>query len=587
MDPSAATVLGVLSLVFWALVVIISIKYLGVVMRADNRGEGGILALMALVTQRGGRSGARRRRSILISFGLAGAALLYADAMITPAISVLSALEGLTARNAGLQPFVLPAAIAVLLGLFFAQRRGSGRLGVAFGPMMLVWFIVLGGLGAFQIAHNPDVLAALSPGHAVRFFADHGFAGFKVLGTVFLVVTGGEALYADLGHFGRRPIQQGWFFVVLPALLLNYFGQGALLLRVPDAVDHVFFAMGPAWFVAPLVALATYATVIASQAVISGAFSLTSQAVQLGYSPRLAILQTSSREIGQVYVPAANRALLVGTLTLLIVFRESGALAGAYGVAVSSTMLLTTLLLYPVTREIWGWGRMTALLAITAFLIPDLLFFGANLTKIGAGGWMPLVVAAVIYSLMAIWESGRAQLSGLLRDAGVPEDVFLADVRETHPTRVPGVAVFLSGSPVGIPRTLLHNYKHNQVLHETVLLVTVVGERVPVVPAAEQLRVYAVGEGLYRAVVRYGFSESPNLPAMLARIDPKLVPMDPMRTSYFLGRETLIVGETSRLRLSTWTRKVFAFLSRNAHDAAKFFHLPPNRVVEVGVQIEF
>jgi KUP system potassium uptake protein len=321
--------------------------------------------------------------------------------------------------------------------------------------------------------------------------------------------------------------------------------------------------------------------------VISGAFSLTSQAVQLGYSPRLAILQTSSREIGQVYVPAANRALLVGTLTLLLVFRESGALAGAYGVAVSSTMLLTTLLLYPVTRELWGWSRPAALLAIGAFLIPDLLFFSANLTRIGRGGWMPLAVAALVYALMVIWEAGRAQLSVQLREAGLPEDVFLSDIRQTHPIRVPGTAVFLTGSATGIPRTLLHNYKHNQVLHQTVLLVTVQGERVPTVALEEQLKVTEVGEGLYRAAVRYGFSQSPDLPAILSRIDPKLFPVDPMRTSYFLGRETLIVGDTSRFRLSTWTRRVFAFMSRNALDAAKFFHLPPNRVVEVGVQIEF
>lgn len=586
LEASPATVLGVLSLVFWALIVIISIKYVGVVMRADNRGEGGILALMALVTNRGSRNG-ERRRSVLIAFGLAGAALLYADAMITPAISVLSALEGLTARNGDLEPFVLPAAMVILLALFLAQRRGSGRLGVAFGPMMLVWFIVIGVLGGIQVVRNPDVLAALSPRHAMAFFAVHGFAGFQVLGTVFLVVTGGEALYADLGHFGRRPIQHGWFVVVLPALLLNYFGQGALLLSTPGAVGHVFFELAPAWFLTPLVILATYATVIASQAVISGAFSLTNQAVQLGYSPRLAILQTSSHEIGQVYVPAANRALLAGTLTLLLVFRESGALAGAYGVAVSSTMFLTTLLLYPVTREIWGWSRPAALLVITGFLIPDLLFFLANLTKIESGGWIPLVVAAVVYALMAVWESGRAELSSLLSEAGVREDAFLHDIRETHPTRVPGVAVFLTGSATGIPRTLLHNYKHNHVLHKTVLLVTVVGERVPTVPASEQIHIHEVGEGLYRSVVRYGFTESPNLPALLARIDPRTVPLDPMQTSYFLGRETLIVTETSRFRPSTWTRQLFAFLSRNARDAAKFFHLPPNRVVEVGVQIEF
>jgi KUP system potassium uptake protein len=582
---SPESVLGVLSLVFWALIIIISIKYLAVVMRADNRGEGGILALMALVTQRGGPE--RGRRSVLIALGLAGAALLYADAMITPAISVLSALEGLTAENNVLQPLVLPGAMAILFVLFAAQRRGSARLGVAFGPLMLLWFAVLSVLGIYQIAQNPGVLTALSPTHAIRFFSDNGFGGFKVLGTVFLVVTGGEALYADLGHFGRRPIQVGWFTVVLPALLLNYFGQGALLLRQPEVVDHVFYFMGPRWFLTPMVLMATYATVIASQAVISGAFSLTSQAVQLGYSPRLAILQTSSREIGQVYVPATNRMLLVGTLALLLIFRESGALAGAYGLAVSSTMLLTTLLLYPVTRELWGWSRPASAVVILAFLIPDVLFFASNMTKIGTGGWMPLVVAASVYGLMTIWERGRGELSGLLREAGVPEDVFISDIRESHPTRVPGISVFLTGNATGIPRTLLHNYKHNQVLHQIVLLVTVQGERVPTVPLAEQLTVKDVGEGLYRAVVRYGFSESPDLPAMLARIDPKYFRVDPMRTSYFLGRETLIMGEGSRFDLRTWTRRIFAFMSRNALDAAKFFHLPPNRVVEIGVQIQF
>lgn len=583
--PTPANVLGVLSLVFWSLVFIISIKYLAVVMRADNRGEGGVLALMALVTQQGPRE--RRRRSVLIYFGLAGAALLYADAMITPAISVLSALEGLTAENEEFAPLVLPGAMAILFALFLAQRRGSGRLGVAFGPLMLLWFTVLGVLGAIQVVTAPDVLRALSPTYALAFFAENGWSAFKVLGTVFLVVTGGEALYADLGHFGRRPIQVGWFGIVLPGLLLNYFGQGVLLLRSPEAAEHLFYHMAPGWFLTPMVVMATYATVVASQAVISGAFSLTSQAVSLGYSPRLAILQTSHREIGQVYVPAANRMLLIGTLLLLFLFRESSALAGAYGVAVSSTMLLTTLLLYPVTREIWGWGRPLAVGVIAAFLIPDVLFFSANLTKLESGGWMPLLVGVTIFGLMIIWERGRAQLSGLLREAGVPEDVFLSDIRETRPTRVPGIAVFLTGNATGIPRTLLHNYKHNQVLHQTVLLVTVQGERVPTVARDEQLKVWEVGEGLYRAIVRYGFTESPDLPAMLARIDPKYFRVDPMRTSYFLGRETLIVGEGPRFLPSTWARTVFAFMSRNALDAAKFFHLPPNRVVEVGVQIQF
>jgi KUP system potassium uptake protein len=571
--------------VFWALVLIISVKYLAVVLRADNQGEGGVLALMALVTQH--RPGDARRRSLLIAFGLAGAALLYADAMITPAISVLSALEGLTAESARLEPLVLPGSIAILLGLFLAQRRGSAGLGSAFGPLMLVWFLVLGALGLAQLLQNPQVLEALSPVHAVDFFAANGFAGFKVLGTVFLVVTGGEALYADLGHFGRGPIRLGWFTLVLPALLLNYFGQGALLLRQPEAIEHVFYFMAPGWFLTPLIMLTTFATVVASQAVISGAFSLTSQAVQLGYCPRLSIVQTSSREIGQVYVPAANRLMLVGTLTLILIFRESGALAGAYGVAVASTMLLTTLLLYPVTRELWHWSPAASFAVVTLFLIPDVLFFTANLTKIPDGGWMPVLVATALYALATLWQRGRAEIQAVLLDAGVPEDEFLRDVRETHPTRVPGIAVFLARNATAIPRTILHNYKHNHVLHETILLLTVQAERVPVVPIEEKLEACVLGEGISRAIIHYGFRETPDVPALLAHIDPAIFKLDPMRTSYFLGRETLIVAEGGRFRPSIWARHAFAFMARNALDAAKFFHLPPNRVVEVGLQVQF
>lgn len=581
---SPENVMGALSLVFWALVVIISVKYLVVVLRADNDGEGGILALMALVTRNGSDESSPRPSWVIC--GLVGAALLFGDAMITPAISVMSALEGFTAENPALQPVVLPGSILILVGLFAAQRHGTERLGGAFGPMMLVWFAVLGVLGALQIAQGPAILAAVSPHHAVMFFAENGLGGLGVLGSVFLVVTGGEALYADLGHFGRRPIQWGWFGLVLPALLLNYFGQGSLLLREPDAVEHLFYRMAPDWFLTPLVIFATYATVIASQAVITGICSLASQAVQLGYSPRLAILQTSSQRIGQIYVPSMNRVLLVGTLLLLVSFRSSGALASAYGIAVASTMLLTTVLVFPVVRERWGWSRIASVAMIGAFLVPDVSFFVANLTKLDSGGWVPIAIAAVVYGLMAIWQSGRSELGGMLHEIGMPDDVFLAEIRTAAPLRVTGTAVYLTARRTGIPRALLHGYGAVHVLHESVLIVRVEAARIPVVPEAERVRVEPVGEGILRAHVRYGFSEAADLPAILARIDPTVFRLDPLTTTYFLARENLVVTEDSRNPLRLWSRRIFAFLSRNALDAARFFRLPPNRVIEIGVQIQ-
>jgi KUP system potassium uptake protein len=452
--------------------------------------------------------------------------------------------------------------------------------------MMLVWFAVLGTLGALQIAQGPAILAAVSPHHAVMFFAENGLGGLGVLGSVFLVVTGGEALYADLGHFGRRPIQWGWFGLVLPALLLNYFGQGSLLLREPDSVEHLFYRMAPDWFLTPLVIFATYATVIASQAVITGICSLASQAVQLGYSPRLAILQTSSQRIGQIYVPSMNRVLLLGTLLLLVAFRSSGALASAYGIAVASTMLLTTVLVFPVVRERWGWSRIASVATIGAFLVPDVSFFVANLTKLDSGGWVPIAIAAVVYGLMAIWQSGRSELGGMLHEIGMPDDVFLAEIRTAAPLRVAGTAVYLTARRTGIPRALLHGYGAVHVLHESVLIVRVEAARIPVVPEAERVRVETVGEGILRAHVRYGFSEAADLPAILAGIDPTVFRLDPLTTTYFLARENLVVTEDSRNPLRLWSRRIFAFLSRNALDAARFFRLPPNRVIEIGIQIQ-
>jgi len=584
LSPDAVAVRGVVSLVFWALLGVISFKYVTVVLRADNHGEGGILALMALATGEGQEGS---RRSLWITLGLAGAALLCADALITPAISVLSALEGLESGNAALGPLVLPGAVAVLLGLFLLQPRGSGALGRAFGPLMAIWFVTIGALGAIQVVESPDILGALWPGHAVTLFAREGLAAFQVLGTVFLVVTGGEALYADLGHFGRRPIRLGWFAVVLPALVLCYLGQAAVLLREgPAAVDDLFYRLAPDGLVLPLVAMATWATVIASQAVITGAFSLLSQGVKLGVVPPLTVLRTSPESEGQVYVPLANVLLLAGTLTLLLVFRRSEALAGAYGLAVSGTMLLTTLLLQPVLRQVFGWRRVGTLLLLGAFLVPDTLFFGANLTKLDSGAWIPLAVAGVLLVLMLVWHLGRAELGRRLRGASMAEDAFLEQFAKTPLPRVPGTAVYLTSDGDAIPRTLLQNAGHNHVLHETVLLVTVSTAHVPSVRADRRLQVREIGQGLHRVRVRYGFRDQPDLPATLARIDPARVRIDPMQTSFFLGRQTVRVRESGTGWWRRWAGRLFAFLRRNALDPARYFQLPPNRVVEVGIQVE-
>ncbi len=580
-EPTPANVLGVLSLVFWSLVAVISVKYLAFVLRADNRGQGGILALVALAVPRGGTASGRARWLALL--GLFGASLLYGDGMITPAISVLSAVEGLEVAAPGLARVVIPATVAILVGLFSLQARGSGRVGALFGPVMIVWFTVLAALGVAGILHDPTVFAALGPWHAARFFAENGGHGFVVLAAVFLVVTGGEALYADVGHFGRRPIRIAWFAAVLPGLLLNYFGQGALLLEDAGAAANPFYRLAPGWAVLPLVGLATAATVIASQAVISGAFSLTHQAIQLGYSPRLPVSHTSASESGQVYVGPANWVLMSAACALVVGFGESAGLAAAYGMAVSTDMVITTALLCVVAARRWGWGRSAWLLG-AALLPMDLAFFGANLLKIDDGGWVSLLVGAAAFTLMSTWKAGRRVLEARLEETSLPLELFLPDLETSKLPRVPGTAVFLTGNPEGTPLALLHNVKHNQVVHEQTVFLTLVTEEVPTVARPERVALRALPQGFFRVVARYGFMEIPNVPALLASIRSESFPIDLERTSYFLGREKLIPSGHSGM--AHWRERLFALLAQNAQGATPYFRIPPNQVVELGAQVE-
>ncbi|HET9983852.1 MAG TPA: potassium transporter Kup [Longimicrobiales bacterium] len=578
-------VLGVLSLIFWALVLIITVKYLLIVMRADNRGEGGILALMALLGPRRHTVRGRGGHLFLMALGLFGAALLYGDGMITPAITVLSAVEGLNIATPFFQPYVIPITIAILVLLFVVQRRGTAGIGAVFGPVMTVWFVVIALLGVAAIMRAPGVLAGINPYYAVEFFVRNRLAGFLVLGDVFLVVTGGEALYADMGHFGRRPIRLAWFGMVLPALLINYFGQGALLMRAPDAAENPFFRLAPTWALLPLVGLATAAAIIASQAVISGAFSLTRQAVQLGYSPRVEVDHTSEREIGQIYIPGINWVLMVACIGLVLGFGSSTNLAAAYGVAVTTTMVITTILLFVVERELWRWKGVVAGLLTTFFLFMDLSFFGANIIKVSDGGWFPLAVAAVVFTLMATWKRGRSLLAESFGMRSLPLDIFLHDIAERHPVRVPGLAVFMTRNADGVPPVMLHHLKHNKVLHEQVVLLSVVTEEIPVVPQEDWLSVEALGEGIFRVVARYGFMEDPNIPDVLAAAAGQGgLTFKLGTTTFYLGRETLLT--TKRPGMARWRKRLFALMSRNARSATDYFRIPPNRVVELGAHIE-
>jgi KUP system potassium uptake protein len=579
-----ANVFGVLSLVFWSLVVVVTLKYHVYVIRFDNRGEGGILALMGLV----GMDKKRRAavQGTLIAMGVFGAALLYGDGMITPAISVLSAIEGLEVATPFFKPYVLPITIVILVFLFMFQRRGTAGVGAVFGPVMVVWFTVLAVLGLRGILWEPSVLLALNPWYAIRFFIQNGMHGFLVLGAVFLCTTGGEALYADLGHFGEKPIQVDWFNLVGPSLVLQYLGQGALLLRHPEAAHNPFYLLAPKWALFPLVALAAMATVIASQAIISGVFSLTRQAIQLGYLPRMEIIHTSTAEIGQIYIPSVNWALMVSTIVLVLGFRSSSNLAAAYGVAVSTTMAITTILAYVVARDLLGWSVFKAGLITVAFLVGDFAFLIANYFKIIHGGWFPLFIAAVVFTMMTTWRRGRVILNARLRDGALSPQDFVTSLGHRPPVRVPGIAVFMHRSPEVIPSALLHSLKHYKALHEHVILLTVLTEEVSHLRDDERIQFDSLGAGLYRVTGRYGYMEEPDIPAVLERVSREQgIAIPPMNTTYFLGRETLIV--TSRPSgMATWREKLFASMMRNAESAARFFRLPPNRVVELGAQIE-
>jgi len=525
-----------------------------------------------------------------VMLALFGTALLYGDGVITPAISVLSAIEGMEVATSAAKPIVLPLTIGVLVALFLVQKWGTGGIGKVFGPTTLIWFFVISVLGARELVHNPEVLRAIDPRYAVSFFIANRGHGFLVLGSVFLVVTGGEALYADMGHFGRSPIRMGWYLIVFPSLLLNYFGQGALLIRNPEAAANPFYGLVPSWALYPVVGIATAATVVASQALISGAFSLTQQAVQLGFSPRVTIRHTSHTEIGQIYIPEVNWALGIACVALVLGFQSSSRLAAAYGIAVTGTMSVTTLLFHRVARDLWGWSRPRAWSLTAVFLTVDLAFFLANVVKFTDGGWFPIAAAVAVFALMSTWKRGREALARQLRDAGLPLDVFMAELNRKDVHRVPGTAVFMTGNPGSVPPVLLHHLKHNKVLHQRVLLVSLLGEEIPLVHDPDRVIIRELGRGFYQVLARYGFTETPNVPLLLASLDrrpasvgPRLT-LVPMETTYYLGRETLLADGPSKL--AHWRKRLFIVMARNAQTASAFFGLPPNRVVEMGAQIQ-
>jgi KUP system potassium uptake protein len=573
-------VYGVISLFFWALVLVVCLKYLTFVLRADNKGEGGILALAALVAH-----GPRARTLALpILLALFGAGLLYGDGAITPAISVLGAVEGLSTQNPALTSLVVPITVAILIGLFAVQRHGTHRIGSISGWVMLVWFATLGALGLRWIAIHPSVLLAMSPHYAVMFLLHHGLNGFLLLGLVFLCVTGGEALYADMGHFGKRPIRVAWFAIAFPGLLLNYFGQGALYLERGLAVENPFYDLAPPLLVIPLMLLATMAAIIASQALISGAFSLTNQAVQLGYLPRATVVHTSSKIEGQIYIPEANWLLMLACVALVIAFGSSSELAAAYGVAVTGTMTITSFLYFLVCRRNWHYSIGAALALVLPFLVIDTAFFSANTVKVFHGGWFPLAIGILLFVVMTTWWRGRDELSVIMESGTAPEALFLADVKTSHLPRVSGTAVFMSAKTEGIPNVLLHHVKHNKVLHRQVVLLSVITRNVPFVVGNKSLEVRELGNGFFRVIASVGFMQQPNVPKILTRCERHAIRFVPADTTYYLGRQTLLTSGKTHMARSR--KLLFAFLSRNARTPAAFFHLPPNRVVELGLQIE-
>ncbi len=579
-DPS--NVLGVVSLFFWSLTLIVCLKYLVLVLRADNKGEGGILALAALVQQ--GDGGRRHRLAIPILLAMFGAGLLYGEGLITPAISVLSAVEGLSHQDERLSDIVIPLSIVILVGLFWVQRYGTGRIGSIFGWVMLVWFAAIAIAGVPHILRHPEILYALSPHHAAGFILDNGWKAFFLLGSIVLCVTGCEALYADMGHFGRRPVRVAWFSFVLPSLLLCYLGQGALYLEHGDAITNPFYEMFPAPLLIPMVILATMAAIIASQALISGAFSLTNQAVQLGYLPRVTVVHTSHKQEGQIYLPGINYAFMVGCVALVLSFKTSTNLAAAYGIAVTATMMITSFLIFRVCRENWKFSLGAALAIYIPLVVVDTAFLSANLVKIAAGGWFPLVIGLGMFTVMTTWWRGRFELSRTMEAGTIPDELFLADIAATQLPRVSGTAVFMASGTDGMPNVLLHHVKHNKVLHQQVVLLSVMTENVPFVVGASSLAVRELGNGFYRVLARVGFMQQPNVPKILGRCEKQKLIVDEADTTYYLGRQTLLT--TGKSKVARWRKMLFSFLAHNAKPPTVFFQLPPNRVVELGLQIE-
>ena len=584
-EPTPANVVGVLSLIVWSLISVVSVKYIGFILRADNRGEGGILALLALLLQKSsGILDDERKKKRVIWLALFGAALLYGDGIITPAISVLGAVEGVIVIAPGLERFIVPVTIVLLLVLFSAQRFGTDRVGKAFGPIMFVWFVTIAALGVPHVLEHPEVLRALSPWYAASFTMEHGWHAFVLLGAVVLAVTGAEALYADMGHFGKRPIRLAWLAMVFPCLLVNYFGQGALLIGDPAARENPFYSLAPSVLQVPVLVLATMAAIIASQALISGAFSLTQQSVQLGYTPRVTIVHTSAAHSGQIYIPEVNTLLAIGTILVVLGFKTSSALGAAYGIAVTGTMAITTLLFHEVCVTRWGWVPWKAKALAGFFLLIDLAFLGSNVLKVFQGGWVPLVVAAGLFTLMTTWKRGREVVGQLLRRSTLPTELFLADIQRREHVRVGGSAVFMTSDADGIPPVLLHHLKHNKVLHEKVVLLSVVAKPVPHIDPAQRVTVESLGSGFWRVRAYYGFMQSPDMRDIMVSARSLGLMCETRSTSFFLGREQLLPNGQSRM--STWRKKLFIFMTRNARSATAFFNIPPGRVVELGTQIE-
>lgn len=586
--PTPENVLGILSLILWSLILVISVKYLIFILRADIDGEGGVLVLTELITPHGKRS---KKRGILIMVGLFGAALLYGDSTITPAITVLSAVEGLEIATTFFEPYIIPITVGILIALFFFQKHGTANIGKIFGPVMLVWFLSIAAVGVFQMVQVPQVLAALNPMHAVDFFIRNGITGFLVLGSVVLAITGGEALYADIGHVGVLPIRIAWYGLILPALMLNYFGQGALLLQNPEAFHHPFYLAAPGWALYPLVVIATTAAIIASQAVITGAFSLTRQAMQFGYSPRMRVEQTSSKESGQVYMPAVNWIMMIVTIALVVGFQTSSNLAAAYGMAVTSTMLVTTFLFSVVVYKKWNWSLYLVIPFAAFFLIIDLSFFAGNIPKIPHGGWFPLVIAGIIFVIMATWKKGRSILADRIKSHELPMEKFIEDVGtyvevDTQDLkRVKGTAVYLYSNPNGTPPALLHNIKHNKVLHEDVVTLSVkTTYDHPYISNEDRIDIESIGKGFYRLILHYGFNQTVNIPQALKLVDEPGLKLKTMETTFFLGSERVLPSKHGKM--SVWRDRLFGYMVRNQQRATTYFGLPTNRVIELGAEMK-